>query len=175
VAEIAKRNSQLSERIDARESRVMTEREQALQQSHKEGQNEPGQDRPPAPLAGIVYGDVVYWLTIIATVVVIIGSIVTFTTHYNYVHPNALLSAIWQGKNVDAIWKISHGSLPDGHWYLSQLNTGNGLTAGGIALGVFSVIPGILGAAFVLFRQKQILFGSLAIVAAIITSISVVI
>lgn len=153
----------------------MAKREQGFEQTHEQGQNATGQDRPPAPLAGIVYGDIVYWLTIIATVVVVIGSIVTFTTHYNYVHPNDLLSAIWQGKNVDAIWKISHGSLPDGHWYLSQLNTGNGLTAGGIALGVFSVIPGILAAALVLFRQKQILFASLAMVAAIITSISVII
>ncbi|MGD8568346.1 MAG: DUF1634 domain-containing protein [Gammaproteobacteria bacterium] len=148
----------------------MTDRKE-FQQHHNEDEHE----RPAAPLAGIVYGDVVYWLTIVATVVVIIGSIVTFTTHDNYIHPNDLLSAIWQGKDVEAIWKISHGSLPDGHWYLSQLTTGNGLTAGGIALGVFSVIPGILGAAFVLYRQKQILFASLAIVAAIITSISVII
>ncbi|MGD8559854.1 MAG: hypothetical protein PVG89_14635 [Gammaproteobacteria bacterium] len=130
--------------------------------------------RPVAPVAGIVYGDIIYWLTIAATCVVLVGSIVTFTTLNNHINPNDLLSAIWQGKDVEHIWLSFVGEQPDGHWYLEHIHTGNGLTASGIALGVFSVIPGILGAAFVLFREKEYLFGALAVIAAIITIVSVV-
>jgi len=125
-------------------------------------------DCPVAPIAGVVYGDIIYWGTIAGTFIVIAGSIMTFVTKNNYIDPNYLLSSIWEGRTVEEIWTGAVGAQPDGHWYLSQLGTGNGLTAGGIALSIFSVIPGILGAAFVLFREKQVLFGSLAIVGAII-------
>ena len=131
-------------------------------------------DKPVVPLAGVIYGDIIYWGTILATIVVIIGSIITFTTHNNYIDPNYLLSAIWQGKNVEEIWVGAVGAQPNGHWYLPVLTTGNGMTAGGIALGVFSVIPGIIGAAVLLFKEKQRLFGSLAVLSAIITSVAVV-
>ena len=137
-------------------------------------QDEGYHDKPVVPIAGIVYGDIIYWGTIAATLLVIIGSIITFTTHNNYIDPNYLLSSIWEGKNVEEIWKGAVGQQPDGHWYLPVLTTGNGLTAGGLALGVFCVIPGIIGSAVILFRNKDYLFGGLAIIAAIITSVSVV-
>ena len=131
-------------------------------------------DKPEVPKSGVVYGDIIYWITIVATVIVIIGSIVTFVTTHNYIDPNYMLSAIWEGKNVEEIWNGATGAQPDGHWYLPHLTTGNGLTAGGIALGVFSVIPGIIGAAYFLFKDGERLFGSLAVLSAIITSIAVV-
>lgn len=136
--------------------------------------NENVEDKPVAPRAGVVYGDMIYWITVVATVVVIIGSIVTIVTTNNYIDPNYLLSAIWQGKNVEDIWVGAVGAQPDGHWYLSHLFTGNGLTTAGIALGVFSVIPGIIAAAYVLFKEKERLYGSLAVLAAIITLAAVV-
>ena len=147
----------------------MTHMDHDLHKTYDEGHH----DKPVAPIAGIVYGDIIYWGTIAATIMVLIGSIITFTTHNNYIDPNYLLSAIWEGKNVEEIWKGAVGAQPDGHWYLPVLTTGNGMTAGGIALGVFSVIPGIIGSAVILFREKQYLFGSLAIIAAIITSVAV--
>lgn len=129
-------------------------------------------EKPVVPVAGVVYGDIIYWCTIIATIVVLIGTVVTFTSTSNYIDPAYLLSEIWKGKTVDEIWTGAVGSPPDGHWYLSVLSTGNGLTAAGIALGVFGVTPAILGAAYMLFKEKSILFGSLAIISAIITTIA---
>ena len=146
----------------------MTQKDSELPQVDDEGSG----DKPVAPLAGIVYGDIIYWITIVATMVVILGSIVTFTTLNNYIDPNYLLSSIWDGKSVEEIWKGAVGAQPDNHWYLSQILTGNGIAAGGIALGVFSVIPATLGAAVVLFREKQMLYGGLAVIAAIITALS---
>lgn len=131
-------------------------------------------DNLSAPIAGIVYGDLVYWITITATFVVIVGSIITFVTTNNYIDPSYMLSAIWEGKTVEEIWQGATGAQPNGHWYLPHLTTGNGMTIGGIALGVFSVIPAILSAAVVLFCEKERLFGCLAIIAAIITTLALV-
>jgi hypothetical protein len=131
-------------------------------------------DRPVVPIAGIVYGDIIYWVTIVATVVVLIGSVMTFVTMDNYMDATYLLSSIWQGKNVEQIWVGAVGAQPNSHWYLAQLNTGSGLTEAGIALGVASVIPAIIGSAYILLRERQRLFGGLAIVAAIITTAAVV-
>jgi len=147
---------------------------ESLQHNVHETRDEGFHDKPVVPMAGVVYGDIIYWGTIVATFQVLIGSIVTFVTTENFIDPNYLLSAIWEGKSVEDIWKGAVGEPPDGHWYLSKLNTGNGLTMGGIALGVFSVIPAIIGAAILLFRQREKLFGSLAVVAAIITGIAVI-
>jgi len=134
------------------------------------------EEKPAIPLAGVIYGDLIYWLTILATVVVICGSVLTFITTSNYIDPNYLLSAIWEGKSVEQIWTgaISAGQVPNGHWYLNHLTTGNGITTGGIALGVFSVLPGIVGAAYVLFKQGERLFGFLAVLSAIVTGVAVI-
>ncbi|NOZ53243.1 MAG: hypothetical protein GXP08_08885 [Gammaproteobacteria bacterium] len=141
------------------------------EQNHKINHED---DRPVVPIAGIVYGDIIYWGTITATFIVIAGSVMTFVTDNNYIDPSYLLSSIWEGRTVEQIWTDAVGAQPNGHWYLSQLFTGNGLMAGGIALGVFSVIPGILGAAFMLFKEKQFLFGSLAVIAAVIIMTAIV-
>ncbi|NIR59443.1 MAG: DUF1634 domain-containing protein [Gammaproteobacteria bacterium] len=124
------------------------------------------QERPDIPVAGIVYGDIIYWGTIIAAVIALIGSVVTFTTNAQYMDPGYLLSALWEGKDVETVWREAVGAQPEGHWYLRELTTGNGLTMAGIALGVFIVVPGILGAAMVLFRERKPAFGVLALLAA---------
>ena len=131
-------------------------------------------DAPLVPLSGIVYGDIIYWGTIAGTVVTLIGCIIIFTTTMNYVDPAHILAAVWQGQSIEEIWKVSGGTVPNDHWYLSQLETGNGITMLGIAIGVFSVTPGIIGAAIVLFREKEPVFGWLAIVSSIITIIAMV-
>jgi hypothetical protein len=120
------------------------------------------------PLSGIVYGNIIYWVTLVGAVIVIVGSVLSFLTEANYMLPGYLLSAIWEGKTVDQIWAVV-GGPPEGHWYLWEIATGNGLTMFGIALGVFSVIPGLLAAGVVLWREKNYLYGSLAVIAALIT------
>ncbi|MCI0506954.1 MAG: hypothetical protein L0Z73_12705 [Gammaproteobacteria bacterium] len=134
-----------------------------------ENQGESFEDKPEVPLSGIIYGDIIYWGTIIATLVVIAGSIMSFVSRRSYIDPVYLLTSVWQGKTVEDIWKDAVGDQPDGHWYLWQLSNDTGLTVAGIALGIFSVIPGIIGAAVYMFKEKQILFGGLAAIAALIT------
>ncbi|WP_455222352.1 hypothetical protein [Kaarinaea lacus] len=131
-------------------------------------------ERPPPHLEGVIYGDIIYWVTILASVLVLVGSMITFVTGNDYIDPNYLLSSVWEGKSVDDIWIGAVGAPPDGHWYLSVLTTGNGMTMGGIALGVFSVLPAIVVSGIVLYNKKEYLYAILAAIAAIVTGVAVV-
>ena len=123
-------------------------------------------------LAGKVYGDIVYWGTVVAALLALLGQVVTFVTKANYIDPAYMLSAIWQNHSVEKIWQGATGSLPQGHWYLHHLLTGNGLGEAGIAFGVFVVIPAMIASSFILYRQRSAFFGSLAAIAAVITMAS---
>ena len=119
-------------------------------------------ERMKAPIAGVIYGEIVYWGLLAACVLVVVGSVLSFLGD-NYVPVSYWLSSIWQGESVAEIWKGAVGSLPNGHWYLSHLSTGDGLTALGISLGVFPVIPGLLLCGLALLKEREIFYGLLAI------------
>jgi len=86
----------------------------------------------------------------------------------NFVPVSYWLSSIWSGESPSQIWQGATGSLPMGHWYLSHLATGDGLTAMGISLAVFSVVPALFLAAAVLLRERDWLYGSLALICGLI-------
>ncbi|MBW2063947.1 MAG: hypothetical protein JRJ03_03320 [Deltaproteobacteria bacterium] len=129
--------------------------------------------RPKPPLSGLIYGETIYWGTIAGSAIAIIGSIIAFLSRSNVMEPGYVFTAIWEGKSIAEIWKGGLGSLPKGHWYLSSLSAGDALTMFGLALGVFSVIPGMFGSGlFLLLGEKKYLFGILGIVGGAITLFS---
>ncbi|KPV39473.1 hypothetical protein AN478_09905 [Thiohalorhabdus denitrificans] len=129
------------------------------------------EQRPEIPFAGVVYGDTIYWGTILSAVVAVIGQVISFLTPDSKISPAILLSRIWEGEKVAGVWQGTGIDRPSGdHWYLSYLTTGEGLAMFGMALGVFVVIPAILASAWVMFtREKWPFFGVLAVIAALIT------
>jgi len=129
------------------------------------------EERPPVSQAGIIYGDIIYWGTLAGAFVVLVGSFITFATTNNYIDPAYMLSSLMEGKNVNEIWQGAEaaGAAPNGHWYLSVIGTGNGLTMLGIAMGVFSVTPAIFASAYYLYKDNDKLFASVAAVAGLIT------
>ena len=129
------------------------------------------EDRPVIPRAAIIYGDIIYWATIAGTFLVMVGSVITFTTTNNFIDPGYLLSQILDGNTVDDIWNGAEGvnALPSGHWYLDHITTGNGMTMAGIAIGVFSVTPAIFASAYALLKDGEKLFAGIATVAGLIT------
>ena len=131
-------------------------------------------NRVTPPLAGIVYGEIVYWGTILGTIITIVGTVISFVTKANYISPSHMISSIYQEKSVEAIWTSAVGVRPDGHWYFSEMFTGDGFTCFGLSVGVFVVIPAMLGSAIILFRDKNHFYGSLALVASLITFVSMV-
>ena len=130
------------------------------------------EERPKPPLSGFVYGEIIYWGTVFGSIIAIIGSVFTFISKKNYIDPGYLLSAIWQGKKVKEIWEGAVGSLPDGHWYLDHFFTGNGISMSGLAFGVFIVAPALFAAVILLFKEKQYVYSVLALIAGIITTVS---
>jgi len=128
--------------------------------------------KPKAPLAGLLFGETIYWGVMLGSVLVIIGSVLTFMGD-NFVPVSYWLSASWKGQHLAEIWQGATGGLPMGHWYLPHLTTGDGLTAFGISLGVFSVAPALFLAAFALYKDKEKLYGTLALVCGVIVMIGV--
>ncbi len=92
-------------------------------------------------LPGLVFGEVIYWMTLLGSVLAMVGLVLTYATGASGTDPTAMLSGVWSGQSVAEIWRSASNSQPQGHWYFEQLGTGQGLTAAGIALGVFSVVP----------------------------------
>ena len=125
-------------------------------------------DKLKAPFAGLVYGQIVYWGVMLGSLIVIVGSIVAFITRDNFVPVSYWLSSVWEGKSPSQIWTGITGSLPKGHWYFCHLMTGDGLTAFGISLAVFPVVPALFLSSAVLFKEGDKLYGSLALVCGII-------
>jgi hypothetical protein len=125
-----------------------------------------------SPFAGVVYGAIVYWVTITSSFIVIIGSVLACVTRMNFVSPSYWICSLWQGKQTGEIWGEFAAVSPVGHWYLNSLGTGDGLTAFGISLGVFSITLGMVAAAIILLKEKRTFLGLLALVAATITVIS---
>ena len=133
------------------------------------------QDTKPTPsLAGIVYGEIVYWGTLLGTVISVIGTVICFVTKANYISPTHMISSIWLEKSVNEIWTGAVGFQPNEHWYLGKITTGDGLTCFGLAMGVFVVIPAMLASAILLCKDKNVFFGSLALLATVITIVSMV-
>ncbi len=128
--------------------------------------------RPKPAFAGIVYGEIVYWSTVVGSIIAIIGSTIAVMATNNVIEPSYVFSAIWEGKDTVSIWEGSVGALPKGHWYLSNLLTGDGLTMFGVGLGVFSVTPGLFVSAMVLFKKKAYLFAGMGLVAAVISLVA---
>ena len=129
-------------------------------------------EKPKPPLAGLVYGEILYWGVMVGSLIVIAGSILSFLGD-NFIPVSYWLSATWKGESPLQIWKGATGALPMGHWYLAHLTAGDALTALGISLAVFSVVPALFFSSAVLFKQRDWLYGSLALTAGIIVMVGV--
>ena len=124
-----------------------------------------------ARIEDIAYGEPVYWLTLISSVIVIIGSAIAFVTKFNFASPSYWITSVWQGQSTEQIWGGIVNSVPQGHWYLSYLTTGDGLQALGLSIAFFSISVGLVAAAIVLFRRKDKVFGVFALITlAVITA-----
>lgn len=128
--------------------------------------------RPKVPRAGVVYGEIVYWFTILGSIISIVGATIAVLGADNLLDPSYVFSRIWQGESTVAIWEGAVGQIPNGHWYLPRLGMGDALAMLGLVMGVFAVIPGMICSAIILFMERERVFGSLALIAAILCIVS---
>ncbi len=126
--------------------------------------------KPPVPVSGIVYGEIIYWGTCFSALLVLYGTIKSFLEINSAVSVNYLLDAVLSGKSVDAIWMSSKlQQVPNTSLYLSTWASGESLTVIGIAVGVLSVIPAIFFSAVYLWRSNNHIFAIVALVSGFLT------
>lgn len=124
----------------------------------------------PVPISGVVYGEIIYWLTVCSSFVVLLGTITSFVETQSLVSSAYILQSVFNGKNVEEIWLGSDISrIPDIKFYLATFNFGESITILGIAFGVFSVIPAVFCASYFLWRSRNPVFAISAVFAGIIT------
>jgi hypothetical protein len=124
----------------------------------------------PVPISGVVYGEIIYWLTVGSSFVVLLGTIISFIETQSLVSSTYILQSVFGGKNVEEIWIGSDiGHVPDIIFYLTTFSFGESITILGIAFGVFSVIPAVFCASYFLWRSRNPVFAVSAVFAGVIT------
>lgn len=125
--------------------------------------------RPPVQKTQIVFGEMVYWVTILAAIVCMVGPVIAMINPDNNVaNPHYLFSAIFAGKDAATIWKEAGGSFPGGHFYLHNITKGDGFTQLGLALGCSSAFYALIAVAFIYGRRKNYLYMALSLWVAIL-------
>ena len=128
--------------------------------------------RKKAKFENLIYGEPVYWATVIGSFIVVIGSLVAFLTTNNFVDTGYWISSVWDGLPKEEIWLGAGQAEPSGHWYLSYLTTGDGLQVAGLAIALISINIGLVAAAITLLRKKETVFAIFAMVSAIIITLA---
>jgi hypothetical protein len=122
------------------------------------------QKKPPIPISGVVYGEIIYWCTCISALVVIFGTIKSFLEVDSTIPVGYLLNSVFDGYSVEALWAGSAlQQSPDALTYLAILNTGEAVTVAGISFGVLSVGPAIFFSAAYMWRSKNEFFAVAAL------------
>lgn len=130
-------------------------------------------NRPKMPLSQIVYGEVVYWLCVVAALVCMIGPFFAMIDPSNNVlAPRYLYTAIWTGMDPTIIWKLSGTDITGGHFWIEHFTFGDGFTQFGLALGGFVAMPALCLAAIAYLKDKQILWMLLSLWVAFMITVS---
>ncbi len=129
-------------------------------------------EKPKMPVAQIVYGEIVYWLVVVAAIICMVGPLLALiNVDNNLLNPHYLFSSIWAGKPAPQVWLLDgpdflegrywlvkfflgEGGFPGGHFWLRNLTTGDGLTQFGLVLGCAVAMPALIGAAIAYLCEK---------------------
>jgi hypothetical protein len=116
-------------------------------------------DRPVMPKGQIVYGECVYYLTVVACLICIVGPLIAMIDPENNVmNPYFTFAAIFQGHSAQEVWTIVAGGFPGGHFWMDNFFTGDGFTQFGLALGCSSAGFALIVAAVVYAFEKIYLY-----------------
>ena len=113
---------------------------------------------PPGPQ--VVYGKVVFWLCIVAASISVIGPVlaVAFPDH-TFMKPQYLFPAIWEGNGPEAVWQQAGGEFPGGHFWISSLDTWDGITQLGLVIGMASAFLALLAASIAYLLERPRSYG----------------
>ena len=122
------------------------------------------QETPKMPRAQTTYGAIVYWVTILAAIICMVGPVISVASPDNNVlNPYKLFNAIFEGKDAQTVWKEVGGEFPGGHFYLKHFTYGDGFTQFGVALGCSVALWALIAAALAYASDKIYLYVGLAV------------
>jgi hypothetical protein len=124
-------------------------------------------------LAGIIYGEIVFWI-ILGAMVVAIAGLVTYLRFGGYFDSANLLNHLWQGANCLTIWKeVGNVSQPLS-WYscLGMLGKGDMLAVLGLVMVGVAAVIGVWGAFLGMLRSKNHLYTVFALIIAVVLTLS---
>ena len=123
----------------------------------------------------IVFGDIVYWLTIIAAIICMIGPVMSFASmDDNVLNPHYLFVNIWSGIGPEGILNTVGEAEANGHYWIHNLLAGDGFTQFGLVIGCSVAIPAMLVPAIIyIFKERSFgwALGALWIVGAVTISV----
>jgi hypothetical protein len=120
------------------------------------------QNRPKMPPSQLYYGEIVYWITILACIVCMIGPVISLAwPERNIMNPYNVFNAIFQGQGAEEVWQEVGNGFRGGHFYLSYFTYGDGFTQFGLALGCSVAIWALFGAIIAYLRKKDYLLAIL--------------
>jgi hypothetical protein len=130
---------------------------------------------PKMPRAQTIYGEIVYWITIIACIICMIGPVISVAApEKNILNPYKLFNAIFQGKDAQTVWQEVGGGFPGGHFYLKYFTYGDGFTQFGLALGCSVALWALIAAAFAYATDKIYIYVGLALWVAFMVALSMI-
>jgi hypothetical protein len=131
------------------------------------------EEAPKMPRAQIVYGEIVYWVTIVACIVCMIGPVISLAgAENNVLNPHFLFASIFEGKDAQTIWKEVGGGFPGGHFYFRNFTLGDGFTQFGLALGCSVAFWALLASAVSYLMERVYLYFILAIWVSVLVFLS---
>ncbi|NOQ95141.1 MAG: hypothetical protein GQ555_00815 [Desulfobacterales bacterium] len=133
------------------------------------------EERPKMPASQLVYGEIVYWTTVVAALMCSIGPFLSIkNVDNNILNPHYLFARIFEGESAATIWQEVGGGFPGGHFYLSNFGMGDGFTQAGLALGCSVGIYGLVAASFCFLKEKNPLFVVLSLWVTLLIVVSMI-
>lgn len=128
------------------------------------------EERPIMPKAQSVYGECVYYLTIVTCLICIIGPVLAMISpENNVINPYFLFAEIFEGRTAFDVWAmVGAGDIQGGHFYMQHFFTGDGFTQFGLALGCSSTAWSLLVAAAVYAQERIYIYSGMAVFVALL-------
>jgi len=115
-------------------------------------------ENPKIQKSQVIFGDIVYWLTITAAIICMVGPVMAFASmDGNILNPHYLFANMWSGMEPEAILETAGEAEASGHYWVNNLAAGDGFTQLGLVIGCSVAIPAMLVAAMVyVFKEKSL-------------------
>ena len=132
-------------------------------------------ETPKMPRAQVIYGSIVYWITILSCLICMVGPVISVASpDSNVLNPYKLFTAIFEGKDAQTVWQEVGGEFPGGHFYLKNLTYGDGFTQLGLALGCSVALWALIVVAVAYASERIYIYAILSLWVAGLVALSMI-